>query len=233
MAELPPPTYPAAAKYRGGVAEAYLDRRATEPTWAWEQEKVRSYVELLPPGLDVLDVPVGSGRYLATFLEAGWTVHGCDISADMIAIAEQQLGDRLAECDLMIASAEHMPLEDRSIDVIVSGRFIQWLPTLSAVDAVVAELARVGRDEAFIQLRIPARSTEVPSLRAAARQSARALNRVWRRHTVDRRSGPPAAITAHPEPALLAIFARHGWRVQSISEECPWDPGLRFYRFGR
>jgi ubiquinone/menaquinone biosynthesis C-methylase UbiE len=233
MAESTPPSYPAAAKYHGGVADGYVARRASQPTWAWEQDEVRRYVASRPSPVEVLDVPVGSGRYVPIYLDAGWTVHGCDISADMVAAAERELGDRFADCHMVVAPAEHMPLDDGSIDVIISGRFIQWLPELSAVDAVVAELARVGRGEALVQLRIPAQPREQPSVRRAARQAIRAVNRFVRRHTVHRRSGPPASITMHPEPALLAIFDRHGWQLDSIGPECPSDPGLRFYRFRR
>jgi ubiquinone/menaquinone biosynthesis C-methylase UbiE len=233
MAESTEPSYPAAAKYQGDIAEGYVARRASQPTWAWEQEQVRRFVEARPAPVEVLDVPVGSGRYVPLYLDAGWTVHGCDISADMLALAEQELGDRFAECHLVVAPAEHLPLDDGSVDVIVSGRFIQWLPELDAVDVVVAELARVGRGEALIQLRIPARPREEPSIRGAARQAARTVNRLVRRHTVHRRSGPPASITAHPEPALLGIFERHGWSLSSIGPECPSDPGLRFYVFRR
>lgn len=231
MADPTPPSYPAAAKYQGGVATKYVARREHEPTWAWEQEQLRKYVESRPSAVTVLDVPVGSGRYVPIFLDAGWTVHGCDISADMIAVAEQQLGERAAECELVVAPAERMPLDDASIDVIVSGRFLQWIPALTAIDEVVAEFARVGRGEAFIQLRIPARPRVVPTLRGAARDAARAANRVVRRYTVHRRSAAPASITAHPEADLLAVFDRHGWRLVGIGPECPSDAGLRFYRF--
>jgi ubiquinone/menaquinone biosynthesis C-methylase UbiE len=233
MAELRPPSYPAAVKYQGGVAARYVARREREPTWAWEQGEVERYVESLPSALEVLDVPVGSGRYLPIYLDARWTVHGCDISADMIAVAEEHVGDRVDQCDLVVAPAEHLPMHDRSMDVIVCGRFIQWIPTLDGVEAVVAELARVGRREAFIQLRIPACPREAPSLRGAIRQAARVANRMVRRHTVHRAAGAPASLTAHSEPQLLAVLERQGWRLVSIGPECPSDPGLRFYRFSR
>lgn len=231
MAEAGRPSYPAATKYQGDVAARYVQRRDADPTWQWEDDHVRRYVASLPTDLEVLDVPVGTGRYVPIYLDAGWHVHGCDISADMIAVATEQLGARAADCDLVVAPAEALPLADRSVDVIVSGRFIQWIPTLPAVARVVEELARVGRDELFLQLRIPARAEHNPTGRGAARDAARALRRALKRRILQRNAAPAAAITAHPEPALLAILEQHGWELVSISEECPSDAGLRFYRF--
>ena len=227
------PSYPAAAKYRGIEAAHYVQRRASEPTWAWEDESVRQYVASLGGGLQVLDVPVGSGRYVPIFLDAGWTVHGCDISAEMISVAKEHLGERFSECEMVVAPAEAMPWADDSIDVIVSGRFIQWIPELSAVDRVIAEFARVGRGELFIQLRIPARPRTDPTLRGAFRQAAQVVSRKVRRRRLARSAGSAAQISTHSEPDLLAILDRHGWRVTSIGVECPSDPGLRFYRCER
>jgi ubiquinone/menaquinone biosynthesis C-methylase UbiE len=226
------PSYPAASKYHDGVASGYDERRRSHPTWRWEDDHVRRFVASLPGRIEVLDVPVGTGRYVPIFLEAGWSVHGCDISADMLTAAEQQLGDDFARCHMITAPAEAMPLDDASIDVIVSGRFIQWLPDLEAVDRVIAELARVGRGELFLQLRIPARPRESPGVGRSLRYVAAALRRLVRGWTVGR-AARHTSLTAHPEPALLAILHRHGWHLVSISEECPSDPGLRWYRLQR
>jgi SAM-dependent methyltransferase len=228
------PEYPASSKYLGGVAEGYLQRRENEPTWVWEQTQVERFAASRRGDRTVLDVPFGTGRYVPLYLDAGWRVHGCDISPDMIAAAARTLGaEMLSKCDVQVAPAEQIPLADRSMDVIVSSRFIQWLPTLSDVDRVIAEFARVGRAELFVQLRIPAepRQKVKPSLESPLAFVKRVVRGLRRR--LGPPSAPNARVVTHAEHDLLAIMERHGWRLDEIGVECPTTRGLRFYRFSR
>jgi SAM-dependent methyltransferase len=225
------PDYPAARKYLGGIAADYLQRRETHPTWIWEHAQVQQYAQSRASGLTVLDVPFGTGRYAPIYLHAGWRVTGCDISKDMVTEAERTLGaDVFARCDVRVAPAEQLPWPDRSFDVIVSSRFIQWLPELQHVDRVIAEFSRVGRSELFLQLRIPAEPrarAEMPRPLDYVAALVRSLRKRLRPTT-----GPKKArIVSHPEPELLAITERYGWKLQEIGVECPTSRGLRFYRF--
>jgi ubiquinone/menaquinone biosynthesis C-methylase UbiE len=227
------PSYPASQKYLGNVAEGYLARRQDHPTWAWENAQVEQYVRLREGTRVVLDVPFGTGRYVPFYLGAGWRVHGCDISPDMIAEAERTLGaEAFARCDVKVAPAESIPLPDASIDVIVSSRFIQWLPDLANVDKVIAEFSRVGRRELFLQLRIPAEPRGAGK-EAPKTSFVRRILRSVRRRLGAQPPAPRARIVSHPEPELLAILERHRWKLDEIGVECPTSRGLRFYRFSK
>jgi hypothetical protein len=222
------PDYPAARKYKGGIAQGYLDRRENHPTWEWEQAEVKRFVASRPSGLTVLDVPLGTARYVPIYLQHGWKVLGCDISADMVAEAERSLGaDAFRQCDIRVAPAESLPWPDNSVNVILSSRFIQWLPELRHVDRVIAEFSRIGAGELFLQLRIPAEPREKP----APGSPFTFLRRLARRVRRPASAPTKARIVTHPEPELLAITNRHGWHLQEIGTECPTSRGLRFYRF--
>jgi ubiquinone/menaquinone biosynthesis C-methylase UbiE len=226
------PDYPAAKKYLGGVAEGYLQRRENHPTWIWEQSQVQSFVEKHPAGLTVLDVPLGTGRYVPLYVQAGWKVLGCDISKDMVAEAERTLGpDVVRQAEFRVSPAEHLPWPDRSIDVIVSSRFIQWLPELHHVDKVIAEFGRVGKSELFLQLRIPAEVKVRPAVPGPVAYLKSIVREMRRQRRTAKTMG--AKITSHPEPELLAILERHGWALDEIGVECPTSHGLRFYRFSK
>lgn len=223
------PDYPAATKYLGGIAEGYLHRRENHPTWAWEQAQVERFVQSRPSGLTVLDVPLGTGRYVPIYLQRGWRVLGCDISADMVSEAERSLGpESFRQCDVRVAPAERLPWMDHSIDVIVSSRFIQWLPELRHVDRVIGEFSRVGAGQLFLQLRIPGEPRQKPMAEGPFSFVKRLVRRIQRR---PRPTSQKARIVTHPEPELLVITERHGWKLEEIGVECPTSRGLRFYRF--
>jgi SAM-dependent methyltransferase len=228
------PVYPAAQKYLGDVAKDYLVRRKAHPTWQWEQAQVEEFIRAHGGTPSVLDVPFGTGRYTDLYLKAGWTVHGCDISPDMISEAAREMGaEAFSRCDVKIAPAEQMPYDTASMDVIVSSRFIQWLPTLAHVDRVFAEFARVGRGQMLVQLRIPgeprkAQADQPASLARFRKRLAKAFRRRF-----GTPPAPRARIVCHPEPDLLALAADHGWVLTQIGVECPTSRGLRFYKFRR
>ncbi len=70
-------------------------------------------------GKRVLDVGCGPGFYIATLVDRGATVSGCDASARMIALAEARVGDA---ADLRVHSLEEPFgwVEDASIDVALA-----------------------------------------------------------------------------------------------------------------
>jgi 2-polyprenyl-3-methyl-5-hydroxy-6-metoxy-1,4-benzoquinol methylase len=57
----------------------------------WERARIRSAFKDIPAGSQIVDVPCGTGRLAEPLLEAGYRVHGMDISAEMLAQAEKRL----------------------------------------------------------------------------------------------------------------------------------------------
>jgi ubiquinone/menaquinone biosynthesis C-methylase UbiE len=54
----------------------------------------------------LLDIACGTGLSFVTLLERGWQVTGCDISPQMLAIAEEKFGDR---AELFVADMRKLP----------------------------------------------------------------------------------------------------------------------------
>lgn len=77
------------------------------------------YLDKLPinPGDAVLDVGVGFGRLIPSLLRRGAMVHGVDISPQMIAEAQRQLGADVKE--LRVAAVEELRYDDCSFDHVI------------------------------------------------------------------------------------------------------------------
>lgn len=137
-------------EYEGESAEHYDDLRAHDPKWQREQEAVRRYLHAVAVAdSTVLDVPVGTGRFLPLYLELGCSVLGIDASEDMLNEARQvATGDQvLAQGDIT-----HLDLDHSSVDVAVCVRLLN-LVDLGMVQSALEELARVTRSHLIIGIR--------------------------------------------------------------------------------
>jgi ubiquinone/menaquinone biosynthesis C-methylase UbiE len=90
-------------------------------------------------GARVLDVGCGTGTQLERYLKAGCVVSGVDMSEAMLARARSRLG---ADADLRLMSAESLPYEDASFDLVLASLMLHEL-TAEARDTVVREMVRV------------------------------------------------------------------------------------------
>lgn len=86
-------------------------------------------------GSRVVDVASGPGWTAAVAAERGAATIGVDISEAMVA----QASSRFPEVDFRVGSAEELPLEDRSVDAVVSAF---GMPHFADHAAFVAESAR-------------------------------------------------------------------------------------------
>jgi SAM-dependent methyltransferase len=107
----------------------------------------------LQPGEDVLDVGCGAGMdslVAAQMVGASGSVTGIDMTPEMVvkargSIAEMGLGNvRIVE-----GSAEQLPFDDASFDVVISNGVIDLIPDK---DAVFSEITRALRPGGRIQL---------------------------------------------------------------------------------
>jgi ubiquinone/menaquinone biosynthesis C-methylase UbiE len=145
--------YRSAAKYFGENAASYESIRTREERWDLEQEIVRRYVDTLPTGSKIADVPFGTGRFAPFYIERNLNVFGADISGDMLSIARKNIGEAPG-FELHVAAAESLPIADQSVDYLICHRFIKWLPDTQILAKVMKEFARVTRKEIFVQVRV-------------------------------------------------------------------------------
>lgn len=89
------------------------------------------------PIRDVLDVGAGTGKYTQLLAAHNWSLTAVDPSADMLA----QLAGELPAASTVVGTAEHLELQDSSMDLAVVAQAWHWCDPWAAS----TEIARVLR----------------------------------------------------------------------------------------
>jgi arsenite methyltransferase len=107
----------------------------------------------LRAGEDVLDVGSGAGMdtlVAAQMVGPSGSVAGVDMTPEMVAKARGSVAEMgLGNVTIVEGSAEQLPFEDASFDVVISNGVIDLIPDK---DAVFSEITRVLRPGGRIQL---------------------------------------------------------------------------------
>ncbi|HSH29283.1 MAG TPA: class I SAM-dependent methyltransferase, partial [Thiohalobacter sp.] len=125
-----------ADRYYGSTARDYDRKRSHKPCWGREQAAVDKFVSQGP----VLDVPVGTGRYLQIYKDKGFKFQGIDASHEMIAQAHL----KHADLDAKRGYITDLPFKDRQFGTVVCSRLLNWLYPVDMAKAV-QEMRRVGK----------------------------------------------------------------------------------------
>lgn len=125
-----------ADRYRGEVPRGYDVHRMRSPEWAKEQEAIGEFVTEGP----VLDVPIGTGRFVPIYQVKGFDCIGVDISPDMITEATL----KHPGLDARLGTIFDLPFEDGSFPTAVCSRLLNWFYPKDMARAV-SELRRVAR----------------------------------------------------------------------------------------
>jgi arsenite methyltransferase len=107
----------------------------------------------LQPGEDVLDIGCGAGMdslVAGQMVGPTGSVTGIDMTPEMVAKARGSIAEMgLGNVRIVEGSAEHLPFDDASFDVVISNGVIDLIPDK---DAVFSEITRVLRPGGRIQL---------------------------------------------------------------------------------
>lgn len=129
--------------YYGEVAESYDDERSRSLIWRKEDEIVEAILtRLRMTDQPLLDVPVGTGRFLSLYEKIGVASIGVDVSDDMLRQARGRIGTgaHLGQGDI-----RKLPLREASLGLVVCIRFLHLIKRSTGWDAI-AELSRVLKD---------------------------------------------------------------------------------------
>ncbi len=132
------------------VAEEYHEAFSGDDSWRHRliADRERDAVKTLlmeVPHETVLDIPTGTGKLAPVFADAGSSVIACDISRNMLKIAEAEYDQhgvsntRFQICD---AEAISETLDER-FDVAISLRLLHRVPT-DVKRTILSELGAVG-----------------------------------------------------------------------------------------
>lgn len=103
-----------------------------------------------PPGTVVLDVPVGTGRFLDHYAKCGFVVIGVDRSQDMLNLAQTHKHQGQT---FYIGDVRALGMERQSVDIAVACRITRWLSPEDCQKAI-RELMRVARKRVIFTARV-------------------------------------------------------------------------------
>lgn len=147
----PEPQY-GARKYTGSVATGYDKKRVESPKWAAEQAIIEGIIDSFPNGSEVLDIPVGTGRFIPAYERNGHKWHGADISGDMLREAHAKR-TRHDIGELSLASITDIPIPNGSLALSIACRITRWLTPEQRTQAL-KELQRVTTSKVVFTARI-------------------------------------------------------------------------------
>ena len=192
-----------AGKYHGDMAGTYDELREGTTQWANENAIVEGLLSRLPPGTSVLDVPVGTGRFLSTYAARDFKVTGVDVSSAMLAKARRKAQQIALDAYLSEGSAYALEFRDDAFDAVVSIRFLDWVEP-QHLGAILSELTRVCRRDLIVY--VPT-FTPISELLRHPGGLVRLLRQLKLR-AYRRRVRSDAVV--HNRTALLTLFKRLG-----------------------
>lgn len=202
-------SYDGFTKYDDKVAASYDLDRVGEAHWQAEHSVVEEFVARHRLGR-VLDLPVGTGRFLPLYREADLVV-GADISESMLRVSKERIGQLgMTGVELLRGDAMRLPFPDNMFDSVLCFRLVHLLPP-QIVPALFNELARVARGRILLQLYLTRPRPAwrgLPLIRALGRLKAR----------LRRRTLPWSHIESfgHTEPFLFECLRTSGLRLETV-----------------
>jgi ubiquinone/menaquinone biosynthesis C-methylase UbiE len=183
---LTPPERPVkdAVAYHGELAVGW-DQRYKKPAF---RARLQAFEECLAGrdlrGQDWLDAGCGSGIMARYLVEAGARVLGVDAAEEMIAMARQLANQYVASQDERspqlrferIATIDHLPLADQSLDGVLCSSVLEYVPNPAAC---LAEFARVLRPGGLLVVSVANRKSLVRRAQVATHRLGRVLRQRW------------------------------------------------------
>jgi ubiquinone/menaquinone biosynthesis C-methylase UbiE len=183
--------------YTGGVAASYEAERTGGPEWPKEQAVVERFLATLPAGATIVDVPVGTGRFIEFYKKFNLVPTGLDISLDMLASAKAKAETLGLAATLKKGDIRKIDAPDKSFEAALCVRFVNWID-FASMEAVLGELSRVARSTIILSVRV------WPTPRTLRQKLGQMWSRWHRRH---------AELNFHNTEATEALFAKLGFVI--------------------
>lgn len=133
--------------YRGPLADTYDAKRQKKSKWRLEYECLESMLRSTQG--TVLDVPVGTGRFLQLYKDLGLKAAGVDYNNSMLDHARNKYPDAILEQ----GDITKLRFADGSFDTVVCVRMLHLI-TPHEVTIVIRELQRVARSHVIVSANV-------------------------------------------------------------------------------
>ena len=198
-----------------------------------EPSAVRLLERVSPPGgegapFDLLDLGSGTGALALAVLERwpGARVTGIDPSSRMLDVAAERARVRSPgfpeRLRLVVASADRVPLPDRSTDLVVSSFVIQLVPKRAAVLREIRRVLRPGGGVAVVTWQEDDLAFEPDELFADVVQELR-FERPGDERDVHPYTSPRAAAKEFQRAGFREVDARADWLEHRFTAESYMD----------
>lgn len=127
-----------------GFAERYAEIAVSKPHNALYERPATRHLLGSVRGLHVLDAGCGPGINSAWLAEQGATVHGIDVTPEMIALARKRCEGLAATFDVQDLGAPFATLADHRFDAIVSALALDHVEDLGPAFREFARVAKPG-----------------------------------------------------------------------------------------
>lgn len=108
-------------------AEKSLDEKTRERFLALREMILRELGPAKKETLDVADIGCGAGTLSQLWAELGHRVHGLDVNASLIELAQQRANEGNLHIDFQVGSATHLPWSDESMDVCLVPELLEHI----------------------------------------------------------------------------------------------------------
>jgi ubiquinone/menaquinone biosynthesis C-methylase UbiE len=136
-----------ADRYRGAAARDYDATRRHQAKWKREAECLR--MALKGASGTVLDIPIGTGRFIPIYRELGFNqVIGMDVSEDMLLEARKRGGAML-----QVGNILDIPMVSGLVDWAVCVRLLNLISE-DEMKRAVSEVCRVARAGVVLSIRL-------------------------------------------------------------------------------
>lgn len=202
--------YSGESAYTRDVASSYEKDRMVEGIWRKEQGYAEKVIQAMPSGSRVLDIPVGTGRFLEYFQGRDVQVVGIDISESMLEEAAGKAAS--SSIELCQGDARALDYPENAFDFVLCWRLLHLLPA-DILREVICELARVTSGKLYFQVYV--RDHWYYPLRVR-RIIGHILSGRWVRRSNSNMTWSHIQSYEYGEAMLIKLFSECGLRIAAV-----------------
>ncbi|MFW5879567.1 MAG: class I SAM-dependent methyltransferase, partial [bacterium] len=138
-------------RYFGNNALQYEKKRTSDEQWHQEDKAVENFIKTVCPE-NLLDVPIGTGRFLPLYEKYKIKITGVDISSDMLISAKSKSKQLSYPISTQIGDIFSLPFSKDSFDCVLCLRFLNWIAE-EDMFKVLKQFREISKKHIIISLR--------------------------------------------------------------------------------